>query len=483
MKLKGGYNILLAGRPGNTVEVLPEPEVLYLPLHTKRFNFSEICVDDGQQVELGEALAKDAANFSIPLLAPRAGIVRLNAAEGHIVLEDITKYQKRPKADLSGVRHVEHGTETAKSKMEKMVSLGAWEFFCDAYSGSVPNPDEKPQAIIVSTVSLEPFLSRGNAQLKNRLLKFTRGLEHLQSLLEYQPMYLVMPQVRSSFASKVKEYIRGHAWVKPIEVPPKYPYDNFNILARRLGLKKDDGPVWCVKAEGILATDRALTRSCPCLVRIVSVGGPEAKKPVHVKGMAGYPIKSILEKYANNDNVRVINGGVLTGHTCGDDVLGIDSECRGLTLMPEHTEREFLGFARPGFDRSSYAPCFLSALRLKFRERFSTAMRGEGRPCVSCNFCEEVCPAGIMPHLLHKYLYKDLIEEADIARIDLCVRCGLCSFVCPSKIELMEQFIEAHDLIEKEKEEARLDAIKQEKKRLEEAQRKEAQEKSQEKKY
>ena len=151
--------------------------------------------------------------------------------------------------------------------------------------------------------------------------------------------------------------------------------------------------------------------------------------------------------------------------------------------MPEHTEREFLGFIRPGFDRSSYAPCFLSALRLKFRERFSTAMRGEGRPCVSCNFCEEVCPAGIMPHLLHKYLYEDLIEEADVARIDLCVRCGLCSFVCPSKIELTEQFIEAQYLIEKEKEEGRLDAIRQEKKRLEEAQRKEAQEKSQEKKY
>ncbi|MBN1457094.1 MAG: 4Fe-4S dicluster domain-containing protein [Sedimentisphaerales bacterium] len=483
MKLKGGYNILLAGRPGSTVEVLPEPEVLYLPLRTKRFDFGDICVKDGQHVELGEVLAKDAANFSIPLLSPRAGVVRLNAAEGHIVLEDITKYQKQPKTEQANVPHVEHGSGTVRSKIEKMVSLGAWEFFCDAYDGNVPDPDEKPQAVIVSTVSLEPFLSRGDAQLKNRLLKFTRGLEHLQSLLEYQPMYLVMPQVRSSFASKVKDHLRGYAWVKLIEVRSKYPYDNFNILARRLKLKKDGGPVWCIKTEGVLATDRALTRSSPCLARILSIGGPEAKNPVHVKGVTGYPIKTILDKYANDDNVRVICGGMLTGQTCGEGALGIDSECRGLTLMPEHTEREFLGFVRPGFDRSSYAPCFLSALRLKHRESFSTAMRGEGRPCVSCNFCEEVCPAGIMPHLLHKYLYKDLIEEADEARIDLCVRCGLCSFVCPSKIELTKQFIEAQDLIEKEKEEARLDAIRQEKKRMEEARRKEAQEKGQEEEY
>ena len=90
-------------------------------------------------------------------------------------------------------------------------------------------------------------------------------------------------------------------------------------------------------------------------------------------------------------------------------------------------------------------------------------MRGEGRPCVSCNFCEEVCPAGIMPYLLHKYLYGDLIEEAEQARVDLCVQCGLCSFICPSKIELREQFIEAKALIAKEKEEIRQEEARQEK--------------------
>ena len=52
---------------------------------------------------------------------------------------------------------------------------------------------------------------------------------------------------------------------------------------------------------------------------------------------------------------------------------------------------------RPGPDRGSYSKCFLSTLRRSFAERFTTALRGERRPCVSCGFCEEVCPAGIMP--------------------------------------------------------------------------------------
>ncbi|MHC4187702.1 MAG: 4Fe-4S dicluster domain-containing protein [Planctomycetota bacterium] len=73
-----------------------------------------------------------------------------------------------------------------------------------------------------------------------------------------------------------------------------------------------------------------------------------------------------------------------------------------------------------------------------------------------------------MPHLLHKYLYRDLIEEVDQARVDLCIECGLCSYVCPSKIDLRQQFIDAKELIEKEKEEIRLEQERQEKLREEE---------------
>lgn len=199
--------------------------------------------------------------------------------------------------------------------------------------------------------------------------------------------------------------------------------------------------------------------------------------PIHIKAMPGYPIKTIRARCVSALAVRIINGGVLTGAIVDTDTLGLDTECRGLTVLGEHTERQFLGFIRPGWDRSCYAACFLSSLRTKFSERFTTAMRGEGRPCVSCNFCEEVCPAGIMPYLLHKYLYGDLIEEVELARVDLCVECGLCSFVCPSKIDLMRQFIEAKDLIEKEKDQMRQEQLKQEKLRLtEDARRQSAQE-------
>jgi Na(+)-translocating NADH:ubiquinone oxidoreductase A subunit len=465
MKFRGGYSVTLQGKPSGDVKILPEPEALYLPLKSKRFEFSNIFVKEGQKVDTGDILAVDPGNFEIPLLSPRAGTVRLSATEGHIVLEDISKVDDVIDYDKDNIPHILKKMGVDGEPRHKLLSLGAWQFFSDAYTGEVPDPMATPQAVIISTLSLEPFSTRGDVQLKSRLLQFTRGLEYLQSLLEYQPIYLVMPKLESEFANKVKEQIRGYAWAKLVEVPLEYTRDNFNILARHIGLKRSDGPIWSIRTEGILAVDRALTHAKASLVRIVSVAGPGVNNPEHVKVISGYPIDKIKQQYALEGQMRVIGGGFFTGDTLGEDNPGLNSECSSILIMPEHTKREFLGWLRPGFDRSSYSNSFLSAFCRgceKFTEKFTTAVRGEVRACVSCNYCEEVCPAGIMPHLIHKYLYSEMVEEADAARVDLCVECGLCSFVCPSKIELRQEFIDAKVFIEEEKAEAEALRVKQE---------------------
>ena len=94
MKFRGGYNILLKGRPDSAVSVMPEPKVLYLPLRSERFEFSDICVKDGQKVNGGDVLASDPNNHAVPLLAPRAGTVRLEQVENHIVIEDVSRREE-----------------------------------------------------------------------------------------------------------------------------------------------------------------------------------------------------------------------------------------------------------------------------------------------------------------------------------------------------------------------------------------------------
>ncbi len=430
LKRRGGYSVPLAGRPTSRTETPPEPDALFLPLAGGRFEFTEPAVEDGQTVRAGDVLARDPKRFGGPLLAPRGGTVRLEAVEGHIVLE--------------GLAPGEPGDEqTGESDpRRKLVELGAWRFVEDAHTGDVADPSASPSAVIVSTVRLEPYGSRGEAQLRSELDAFSRGLERIQGLLEYQPIYFVMPEVQSAFAREVREHLRGHAFLQVATIPLLYPMDNFALLARGLGLDADRGPVWAVRTEGVLAVDRALTDSRPTLDALVTVGGPAARDPRHLRLPAGYSIEAIRSAEFE-DGARIVLGGAMTGDVLDDGVRGVPLECAGLTALQPMRERQLMGWMRPGWSRQSYSRTFLSSLRGEFPERIPSALRGEGRACIACGQCEEVCPARIMPHMIHKYLYQGSLDDAERLGVDLCVGCGLCSYVCPSKIELREQLLEA----------------------------------------
>lgn len=446
MKVRGGYDVPLAGRPAAEVLALPEPAALELPLRARRLHFADVRVADGARVGAGDVLAVDAEHFGAPLLAPRGGTVRLGGES--IALSDLTVEDERPWRP--GPDDAAGASSPAAARCRKLVALGAWQFFEDAYTGELPDPAAAPRAVIVSTTCLEPFGARGDAQLARRVAALARGLEHLQSLLEYQPMYLVVPAVRAALAEEIHDIVRGRAQVEVVTIPARYPHDNFALVARRAGLKRGGGPVWALRTEGVLAVDHALTADRPCTVRIVAVGGPGVARPAHVKAMAGYPLRAILRFCGACDAVRVLAGGAMTGLEIAPDAH-LHAECTAVTVLPDRPRREMLGFARAGADRQSYDRTFLSRLRRPFAEALTTELRGERRACIACGLCEDVCPAGIWPHLIHKLLSGGSPEGAERARVDLCVRCGLCSYVCPSKIELMGQFIEAQRAVEAER--------------------------------
>jgi len=443
-KFHGGYNIHMAGKPSAAVEALPEPDRLVIPLESRRLKFSQLDAGDGQRVRLGEAIAYDPANYNVPLLAPRAGTVKLNVLPGHVVIEDLSTKQQDTSAPEAEPRR-------------KLVELGAWQFISDAHTGALPDPELAPAAAIVSTPRTEPFLAAADAQLGGRLHDFANGLELLHSLLGDRLLYVVIPQKQADgFDKDILDTISGHSFVRTVRIPPVYPFDHPALLARHLGLKRsNESPVWFMHVEGVLAVNRALALMKPCIERIISLGGPAVTNPMHLEAMPGYPVDAVFASRIESGENRVINGGCLTGESIGDTRVGIDVECTGLTVLPEHNERKLLSFMRPGSDRSSYSRCFLSAITGGITRRLTTAMNGELRACITCGLCEQVCPESLLPWLFHKLAYSGGIDEMERAGIDLCIECGLCSFVCPSKIDVREDIRTAKAEIAEESAEER----------------------------
>ncbi|MDY0166781.1 MAG: 4Fe-4S dicluster domain-containing protein [Thermoguttaceae bacterium] len=444
IKLRGGYNIRMTGRPAGRVDVPAEPELLLLPQRSRRLRFNQVLVKNGQKVRCGDVLAIDSAHFGVPLLSPRDGTIRLRVHRGHIAIES-------PAVAPPQVPPTETDDRSQDSRRKALVDLGAWPFLSDVHTDAVPDPAQPADAAIVAVTRLEPFAGpRGDVLLGQSFDDFLRGLDLLVTLVQ-ETVYVAVPGVRGKLAKRLRETLSGKPRIRAVNIPLRYPMDHFSVLARALGVAPQRGrSIWGLRAEGVLAIDQALTSRQPLLERLIAIGGPGAAEPVHLRVPLGYPLDALLAGRVIGQPQRVIDGGILNGEATGPRQLGIGVETTGLTVLPEPTRRELFGFVRTGLDRISYSNCFLSVLRPRYDEPLTTAMRGEHRPCIGCGFCEEVCPAGIMPHWIHKLAYQDALEEIDRSGSHLCVACGLCSYVCPSKLDLRQEILDANEAIRRD---------------------------------
>ncbi len=442
MKLRGGYNIRLAGRPAGRICALDQPEIVLLPQRTRRLRFNKLLVKSGQSVRCGQVLAVATGQFDLPLLAPMDGVVRLRVHRDHVLLESLCRGEPM----VSAVADSPFGIQR-----QALIDRGVWAFLYDAHGEGVPDPARPASAAIVATTRLEPFAGpRGDVLLRDSLDAFLRGLDCLAALVE-GTVYVAVPMVRNSLAVQLRQSLAGKPRIQVVDIPLRYPLDRFNVLAQALGLKPSRGQtVWGLQTEGVLAVDQALNLRQPVVERVVALGGSAVSDPVHVRVPLGYPIETLLAGRVTDAPHRVIDGGILNGQTVDEHQLGIGAESTGLTVLLEPTRRELWGFVRTGLDRISYSNCYLSLLRPRYAERLTTALRGEHRPCIGCGFCEEVCPAGIMPHWIHKLAYQDALEEIDRCASHKCVACGLCSYVCPSKLDLRREILEANETIRRD---------------------------------
>ena len=59
--------------------------------------------------------------------------------------------------------------------------------------------------------------------------------------------------------------------------------------------------------------------------------------------------------------------------------------------------------------------------------------------CIGCGKCNDVCPVGLSPHYLYKFVQAGRYSMLKDFDIDLCIGCGTCSYVCPAKLKIASE--------------------------------------------
>ena len=214
----------------------------------------------------------------------------------------------------------------------------------------------------------------------------------------------------------------------------------------------DAKTVWFIGYQDVMAIGHLFSTGRLNSSRIVALGGPGVERPRLLRTTLGASLEELTAGELDGGSNRIISGSVFSGRTAESPVAFLGRYHVQVSVLPEDTERRFIGYLTPGMNRHSVFPIYLSKWLGEKSIRFSTTTNGSQRGMVPIGTYEEVMPLDILPtQLLRALLVGDLdtaialgcleLDEDDIA---------LCTYACPAKYEYGPVLRSVLDTIEKE---------------------------------
>ncbi len=442
------------GQPQDKLIQIEIPDKVVVPLRQGFDNEVAPVVKLGQNVVAGQIIGRDDEAVSSPVHSSVNGeVIRIekidylgNQTTAITIESDGTgKWQK-----LEG--YSPHWQNLKIETIDSLIYLsGASSLdrmgIPTSFKSSIISPKEVENVIIhgVESEVYNPLLA---VLLKDEQLShFIEGIKILKKLMANARFHLALDKSYKNIIKGIYRSLAGSNLFNIYKLQPKYPLHFEEVLVPTLlgrefpyGHTAANIGVIVLDIQAVLQVYEAVVEGKPLIERTVALCGPGFRENYHINVRIGTKLEHVIKGNIKKDkDLRFIHNSCLTGETLSDLSLPVDRTFTTIIAMPEENESEFLAFARLGFQRDSYSRSCFSMLFKKnsklFRRRCGTNVHGELRPCLFCTFCDEVCPVGIIPHLLFHYVERDIINEALLRyKIFNCIECNLCSYVCPSKI-------------------------------------------------
>jgi electron transport complex protein RnfC len=193
----------------------------------------------------------------------------------------------------------------------------------------------------------------------------------------------------------------------------RYPQRNNRELELTLRVyeKKEDivlGTLLILGPAVLAAAYDAVKFKRPILDRYVAVGGSAVKHPQIMKVRIGTRIGELIEQCGGfvDAPAKIVTGSPLSG--------------KEVTYLDEPV------------GKTCYAIVAMSKSQLP---------SGEEQNCINCGECRTVCPVGLDPQYMYKWIKTNGINNTDgdlVSFRDICHGCGCCKIVCPSALLLTD---------------------------------------------
>lgn len=444
--IRQGLDIPLSGAPNTVVADSPSPATVALRTADIIGLKFKLSVNEGESVRQGQLLCRARQYPDIVFRAPAGGRIRTIRRGNRRAIEEIViepdnaagseEFRVFSDADLADV--------PVDELRAVLLDSGLWPLIMQRPFGKIARPDSNPVAVFINAVATAPLAAQPDVLLMGRetdLAFGVRALSRFSSGKTYVSVHGNRPPVPG--VSALKD-VDSHTFYGP------HPSGCTGVHIRVIQPLKRGETAWSVRAVDAADIGLFLRTGRFPAERIIALAGSEVEAPRYYRTRSGASLRSIIEGRIVKDRpVRMINGDVLTGtRTDIDAHLGLHQSM--ITVIPEGTARDFMGWGMPGFKRYSAFRTFASALMPKRPVVLDTRLHGGVRPIVNIGQWEKVFPFDIyLSHLIRAIQAGDIQEAESLGLLELAEEdVALCAFVDPSKMEVTDIIRRGLDLYE-----------------------------------
>jgi electron transport complex protein RnfC len=409
-----------------SIEEIPLPQRVVLPLGQDAANVCQPLVEVGDQVHTGQLLGQSSSFHTAPVHSSVSGRVvdirpwfdqKGDKVPAVIIESDGNdSWQEATQADERFLEK-DSGLILADLKASGVVSSGPPVMPLHAKLGRaepsreflflVGTPPAEPvDTLIINGIDAEPGMALRRGVLQAYESEITAGIRILLKLLPEAKVVLAVG-ANGSFSPAIADGLT-ELGVQVFRAKNKYPVGLNPMLIKCVtgreiplpeGSESDIG-VAVVDVVSLVHLVEAVRDQKPQVEKVVSVSGAGIGPTRNVKVRLGTVIKDLMQQLGIKDDepVKVIAGGAMTGYALFS------------TDMPVSKETDALIFQTTA-EAKSFSP----------------------DPCISCGMCARHCPARLLPNELAKYCEFGMFEEARDKFLLHCIECGICAYVCPEK--------------------------------------------------
>ena len=396
--------------------VMPPPQTVILPMVQHIGAPCVPVVAAGDEVKLGQVVAKSDAFVSAPIHASVSGSVskiekilmpngsRVDAifinSDGKMEpLEDMKPLDIKNKADLVNA-----------AKNSGLVGLGGAGFPTHVKL-NVPG-GKNIDTLVVNAAECEPYITADNRAIIEEPASIVSGINLILRTLKIKRAVIGIESNKPEAIAALRRATKKLDDISVLVLKSKYPQGAEKVLIkaainRKVPMGKLPLDVGCIvmNVGSILALFNYVSTGMPLVTRRITVDGSAVCEPKNLVVPIGTPICDVIKFCGGykTEPKKILMGGPMMGTALIDDSLPILKQNNAILALDEN-------------DAKPQKPS----------------------ACIRCGKCAQNCPMNLMPMLLEQNAQTENIEALSRLSVMNCMECGCCSYGCPARRPLVQ---------------------------------------------